>query len=97
MSYSFSVTAATKEESTAKIREKFDDVVVAQPTHAADKEAAVVAAQTFVRLLAEPKDDEEIYVIVNGSLGWNYDQGMAPTEFLHADLNLNVSLRAKTK
>ena len=39
-----------------------DAVVVAQPSHAADKEAAVVAAQTLVRLLAEPHEGTEIYV-----------------------------------
>jgi hypothetical protein len=94
MSYSFSVTAETKVDATRQIREQFDNVVLAQPSHAADKEAAVVAAQTLVRLLADPREGEEIYVSMNGSLGWKHD---APEEFLHANANINASLRNKSK
>jgi len=94
MSYSFSVTADTKAEATRQIREKFDEVVAAQPSHAADKEAAVVAAQTLLRLLAEPREGDEIYVSMNGSVGWRHD---APEEFLHANVAINTSLRSKSK
>lgn len=94
MSYSFSITADTKAEATGKIRDQFDAVVVAQPSHAADKEAAVVAAQALVRLLAEPHDGDEIYVSMNGSLGWKHD---VPEEFLHANVTINTSLRNKGK
>lgn len=94
MSYSFSVTADTKEDATRKIREQFDAVVVAQPSHAADKEAVVVAAQTFVRLLAEPHAGDEIYVNICGSLSWRHD---VPEEFLGADTSINASLRNKGK
>lgn len=92
MSYSFSVTASTKAEATGKIREQFDAVVVAQPSHAADREAAVVAAQRLVRLLAEPSDGDEVYVSMNGSLGWISD---APEQFMHANVTINTSLRKK--
>lgn len=94
MSYSFSVTADNKVDATRQIREQFDAVVVAQPSHAADKEAAVVAAQTLVRLLAEPHDGDEIYVSMNGSLGWKHD---VPEEFIHANVTINTSLRNKSK
>src|SRR5260221_185787 len=94
MSYSFSVTADTKVEATRQIREQFDAVIVAQPSHAADKEAAVVAAQTLVRLLAEPHEGDEIYVSMSGSLGWKHD---VPDEFLSASVTINASLRNKSK
>ena len=94
MSYSFSITADTKADATDKIREQFDAVVVAQPRHAADKEAAVVAAQTLVRLLAEPYEWNEIYVSMSGSLEWNCD---LPEEFLHINLTINASLQNKSK
>lgn len=94
MSYSFSVTADTKAEATRQIRERFDDVVSAQPSHAADKEAAIGAAQTLVRLLTEPYDGEEIYVSMNGSLSWV--NGL-PEKFTQASVNINVSLRNKSK
>lgn len=94
MSYSFSVTADNKMDATRQIREQFDAVVVAQPSHAADKEAAVVAAQTLVRLLAEPHDGDEIHVNMSGSLGWQHD---SPEEFLHANVTISTSLRNKAK
>lgn len=75
MSYSFSVTAGTKMDATGQIREQFDAIVASQPRHAADKEAAVVAAQTLVRLLDEPSEGDEIYVNMSGSLGWRHDGG----------------------
>jgi hypothetical protein len=68
---------------------------VAQPSHAAGKEAAVVAAQTLVRLLAEPHEGDEICVNMYGSLGWRHDTD--PMEFLSASLNINASLRNKSK
>jgi len=94
MSYSFSVMADTKEDATRQIREQFDNVVSAQPSHAADKEPAVVAAQNLVRLLADPDGSNEIYVSMNGSLGWKHD---APDQFLHANVTINASLRNKSK
>jgi hypothetical protein len=93
MSYSFSITADTKEDATRQIREQFDAVVISQPSHAADKEAAVVAAQSFVRLLADPGEGLEIYVSMYGSLGWRND---TPDEFLSASLTVNASLRNKS-
>lgn len=91
MSYSFSVVASDKVEVTRQIREQFDGVVAAQPTHAADKEAVVVAAQSLVRLLAEPQGDEEIHVSMYGSLSWRSDK-----EFIAAGATINVSLRNKS-
>jgi hypothetical protein len=94
MSYSFAVTADTKVDATRQIREQFDAVVVAQPSHAADKEAAVIAAQALVRLLADPHEGDEIYVSMNGSLGWKHD---VPEEFLHANVSIQTSVRNKSK
>lgn len=92
MSYSFSIAASTKADAARQIREQFDAVVATQPSHTADKEAAVVAAQTLVRLLAEPHEGDEIYVSMNGSLGWNHD---VPEEFLHANVTIATELRNK--
>lgn len=94
MSYSFSVTASDKTDATKQIRDQFDAVVASQPSHAADKEAAVVAAQSLVRLLAEPHEGDELYVSVSGSLSWKHD---VPEEFLGANLNISASLRNKSK
>lgn len=93
MSYSFSVKADNKMDATRQIREQFDAVVAAQPSHVADKEAAVVAAQNLVRLLVDPPDGSEIYVNMNGSLGWRHDTD--PIEFLSASVTINAGLRDK--
>ena len=92
MSYSFSVIADTKQDATHRIREEFDKVVVAQPSHAADKEAAVVAAQSLVRLLADPHEGDDIYVSMHGSLSWQ-----AENEFISASVTINTTLRNKGK
>ena len=94
MSYSFSVTADNKTDATRQIREQFDAVVLAQPSHDADKEAAVVAAQSLVRVLVDPQEGEEIHVSMSGSLGWRWE---SDNEFTSAQVNINASLRNKTK
>jgi hypothetical protein len=94
MSYSFTITADTKEEATRQIREKFDEVVAAQPSHAADREAAVVAGQTLTRLLADPPEGDEIYVNMYGSLSWKHD---APDQFPNGSLTVNVVVRNKIR
>jgi hypothetical protein len=92
MSYSFSFTAASAHEATRQIREEFDTIVASQPSHTADKEAVIVAAQALVRLLAEPSENEELLVAVHGSLSWNYD---SPEKFTAAGASIGVSLRQK--
>lgn len=94
MSYSFSVAADTKAQAVQKVREQFDSIVVAQPTHAADKDAAVMVAATFVAFLADPHEGDEVHVSMSGSLGWKHD---VPEEFLHANISVNASLRNKGK
>lgn len=98
MSYSFAVTASSKVDATRQIREQFDAVVAAQPSHAADKEAAVVAAQTLVRILADPQEGDEIYVSMYGSLGWDQlgRDHDAPEKFIAAGVSISASLRKKS-
>lgn len=91
MSYSFTVAADTKLDANRQIREQFHAVVVAQPNHAADQEAAVVAGQSLVTLLAAPREGEEICVNMSGSLSWQHD------EFRSASLSVNAWLRTKEK
>lgn len=70
MSYSFNVRAASKVEAVAKVVEQMDNVVASQPSHAADREAAVAMAGALVGLLVEPTTDQCISVSMHGSLGW---------------------------
>ena len=70
MSYSFQFKADTKAEAGFKIALELDNVVLAQPTHAADRDAAVDAARAFVAILKEPAEGECIGVSMTGSLSW---------------------------
>lgn len=89
MSYSFSVTAATKNEAIQKVSEQLDAVVSGQPVHAADKAQALAAAVIFVNVLMDDPA-KDIVVSLNGSI-WSTENGVA-------QLNVGVSagLRDKT-
>ena len=92
MSYSFSLTAATKADAKHMIREKFDGVIESQPKHAADKESAVVAGQTLVDLLAEPHEGDKVIVSMNGYLSWTFDG-----EITQASVSVTVGLQSPPK
>ena len=89
MSYSFNVTAASKEEAKEKIAAELDKVVLSQPVHAADREQAQAAASAFIDVLADPADGEEIRVSVHGSVGWR-EEG----KFTHANIGVSASRQA---
>jgi len=92
MSYSFSMSAPTKEDAIRQIEEKFAGVVESQPSHAADKEAAVTAAQALVGIVSDPPESSEILVAMHGSLSWNF----VPEMITAASVSIVISLRAKT-
>ena len=94
MSYSFIVTGSTsKADAIAKVTAEFDQVVASQPTHAADKNAAVAAASAFIGLLQEPRDDQQIDVTMNGSLGWVQSGDLL--FFLSGNVSVSASLVPK--
>ena len=71
MSYSFSVTAETKDEAGKKVETEFEKVCGSQHVHGIDRQAAQDAAEAFVNLLGEPSPDEQISVSVSGWLSWS--------------------------
>ena len=75
MSYSFSVKGASADEAAAKVGEEMAKVVESQPVHSADREQAIAAATSFLKLLRAPKEDEQVYASVNGSV-WAGDSGL---------------------
>ena len=95
MSYSFAITGISKVDAAAKVAAKFDQVIVNQPTHAADKEGAVAAANAFINLLREPGDGEQIAVNMYGSLGWEHSDN-PPTAFLSGNVSVSASIAKKT-
>jgi hypothetical protein len=94
MSYSFSVTALTKDEAKQKVAEQFAYVVNNQPCHAVDKDAALTVANAFIDLLSDVTDGHEINVSMNGcSLRWNHN---APDKYVAAGVNVSAGIRART-
>jgi len=87
MSYSFSVTASTKDEAKEKIAEQFAKVIEGQPSHAADKDNALAAAGAFIDLLTDVPADHHIAVSMHGSLGWNSD---APDKYTGAGVGVSA-------
>lgn len=85
MSYSFSVTAATKAEAKEKIAAEFDRVLASQPVHAVDRDAAQAAAEAFVEMLGEPIEGQHIAVTVYGSVGWRGEN-----DFTSASVGVNA-------
>lgn len=88
MSYSFNVRAATKGEAKAKVSAELDKVVLTQPAHAADRDAAQALADSFIDLvLDDPTQD--IYVQAHGSV-YATEEGLR-----NAGAGVSVSLAQK--
>jgi hypothetical protein len=94
MSYSFSVAGSSKENAVAAVATAFVEVVMTQPSHAADKDGALAAAKVFINLLREPRDGEQIAVNMYGSLGWKHSD-KPPIAFLSGNVSVSVSIQAK--
>lgn len=92
MSYSFSITAGSKDEAGKKVEEQLAQVVASQPIHEADRQAAQDTAEGMINCLADPGDGKEISVYVSGSLGWS---GVYPDS--HAVTSSNVSVTASVR
>lgn len=90
MSYSFTVKAASKAEAKEKVDEAFSGIVAGQTVHKVDRDAAVAAAGAFIDLLADPKENEEIQVMMNGSLSWR-----AENDYTGASVTVNAYTRIK--
>lgn len=90
MSYSFGVTANSKDEAGAKVATELSKVVESQPMHAADKDAAQCAAVAFIAALREPGESECVGVSMSGSLCWQ-SEGM----FTSASVNISAYIAPK--
>lgn len=88
MSYSFQAQAATKAELKTQVAEQFAAVVLAQPPHAADQDAALAAAENFIDLLADD-EAQDISINMHGSL-WTSDAGI-----LSANVNVTCTIVAR--
>lgn len=90
MSYSFTVTAANKAEAVAKLAGQMDVVVQSQPVHKVDRDAALEAASSYLKLVREPKEGEHLSVAVHGSMGWAH--GAVEGEYTGAGVGVSVTV-----
>lgn len=93
MSYSFSAQGATKDEVKRAVSDKFAEVVENQPVHAVDLPAAKATVETFVDLLAEPAEGDQINVSVSGYVSWR--GSMDEQNFTGANVSIGVSVVRK--
>jgi len=90
VSYSFTITANNADEAGVKVEEELGKVVTAQPSHAADRQAAQIAAEAFIDVLVDPREGECITVSMSGSLGWR-DADV----FINASVNVSAYIAPK--
>lgn len=72
MSYSFTITAATKALAAEKAAMEFDQIVSVQPNHAKDREHALANLLSVLELMADD-DTQDVRVSCSGSLMWISD------------------------
>ena len=94
MSYSFKVTADTKNGAVEKIKTELEQVVAEQPSHRVDKQATQKVAKAFVDLLRKPGDGECVSIEMNGSLGWEGSE--EDEKFTGASLTVDACITSKT-
>ena len=91
MSYSFNVEAVTKDEAKAAIIAKFDEMMVGQPNHSHDREAAINNANAAIDLLIDDPS-KRISVSMNGSIGWRLPGDDEKKEFIGVGISVSAHL-----
>jgi hypothetical protein len=89
MSYSFSVSAASKADAKSKVAERMAEIVASQPNHKVDQDAAVSAANAFIDVLHDPEEGQQVNVSMSGSVGW---KGGDTPSYTHASTNVSATI-----
>jgi hypothetical protein len=90
MSYSFSITADTKDKAGVKVEAELAKVVNGQPSHESDRQAAQDAAERFIDVLRDLREGEHIGLSMSGSLSWQ-ETGV----FTGASVNISAYIAPK--
>lgn len=69
MSYSFTVTATSKEAAKIGAAKAFDEMALQQPMHKRDREAALASANAVIDLLVDDPE-KAISVSMSGYVSW---------------------------
>lgn len=97
MSYSFTVSAPTKSDAADKVFTALTEVCGSQPIHGADSKQAHEAATAFINMLAEPGEDQQVIVTVNGSLSWFGGDADSKPPISGASIGVNAYLGPNQK
>lgn len=87
MSYSFGIIAASKAEAVSKAGDELAKIVAAQPVHEADHVRALAVVETYLNILADPAEGEEIHLNVSGYVSWR-EEGV----FTGASINVSANI-----
>jgi len=90
MSYGFNVRAASKADAVSQIAVKLDEVVASQPIHDVDRAKAETLVGSFLELIEEPSDGQEISISLNGSIG-TIDGAVT-----HANVGVGIAIVTQT-
>lgn len=96
MSYSFTIRADTKEAALKAVSDQLDQIVTAQPIHAADRQQAYACTEAFIEIVP-PADGFEYNVSVHGSVGWKQEAADSPNVITSASVGVTVHLVAVAK
>ena len=70
MSYSFTKAAPNKQDLMELVKEQLVVITEGQPIHSQDARQAEEAIRSYVDILPDPVEGEEVQVSVHGSVGW---------------------------
>lgn len=91
MSYSFSITAETKDGAKAAVASRYDGLMIAQPVHAHDRSAVLANANAAIDLLVND-DNKDIQVSCNGYVTGNWNAGSTSVSFSGVSIASSASL-----
>jgi hypothetical protein len=89
MSFSFNVKGSTKEEAKQAAIAEFDKVLEREKAHEHDAESINLTIDLYLTLISDPKEDENVHLMVNGSVSTMNNRVVS------AGIGVNASLGRK--
>lgn len=94
MSYSFTVYAETKSDACKGVADELAKASLAEPINKFDCQTAQGTAEAFISFLAEPGENEEVFVWMEGGLGKVGE--LVANNFTGARISMGAYVTSKT-
>jgi hypothetical protein len=92
MSYSFNVRGASRAVAVAAAMAELDKVVVQQPAHAHDRDAAMATITAFAALVPEPEEGNALSLNVSGYVSYSTGANGEPTTYSGAHVSVSAAI-----